>query len=106
MSNHEQLFDVKQNLLGRALRDKFSPSSVFFFQLTRFSLHQTTTEFLAFIKATVHRLVNLLEFYIAHSEILLTAWADQLSLNKLCSACAKQNVAVKTARDTYSLLAK
>ena len=28
--NHKQLFDVSQNLLGRALKNKFSPSSLFF----------------------------------------------------------------------------
>ena len=32
--NHEQLFDV--NLLARALKNEFSPSSVFYSQLTRF----------------------------------------------------------------------
>ena len=39
-------------------------------------------------------------FLLALSEILLTACADQLlynlSLIKLCSACAKQNATVKT----------
>ena len=46
----------------------------------------------------------------AHSEILLTACADQLlynlSLTRLCSACVKQNTAVKTAIDAFSLPAK
>ena len=53
-------------------------------------------------------LISLLEFHIALSKILLVASADQLyiSLNKLCSACAKQNAAVKTARDACLLLAK
>ena len=41
---------------------------------------------------------------------MLTASADQLlynlSLIKLCSACVKQNTAVKTASDACSLLAK
>ena len=45
---HEQLFHVDQNLLAKALKNTFSPSSVFFF-----SLHPTTTinEFLIFIKS-------------------------------------------------------
>ena len=55
-------------------------------------------------------MIGLLEFHIAHSEILLTACADQLlyswSLINLYSACAKQNAAVKTASDAYSLLVK
>ena len=54
-------------------------------------------------------LTGLFEFHIALSEILLTAYADQLlynlSLIKLCSACAKQNVVVNTT-DTCSLFAK
>ena len=54
-------------------------------------------------------LIGLFEFHIALSEILLTAYADQLlynlSLIKLCSACAKQNVVVNTT-DTCSLFAK
>ena len=58
----------------------------------------------------MRNLIGLLEFHIAHSEILLTACADQLlynlSLIKLCSANAKQNAAVKTASDACSLLAK
>ena len=49
------------------------------------------------------------EFNIALSEILLTVCADQLlhnlSLIKLCSACAKQNAAVNGS-DVSSLLAK
>ena len=59
------------------------------------------------------RFIGFFEFHIAHSEILLTAFADQLlynlynlSLNKLSSACVKQNIAVKTAVDACSLLAK
>ena len=40
--------------------------------------------------------------------MLLTARSDQLlynlSLIKLCSACVKQNTAVKTAIDVFSLL--
>ena len=55
-------------------------------------------------------LICLLEFHIAFSKILLTTCADQLlyhlSSIKLCSACAKQNAAVKIARDACSLLAK
>ena len=50
-------------------------------------------------------MIGLLEFHIAHSKILLTAGADQLlynlSLVKLCSACA-----IKNASDASSLLAK
>ena len=57
----------------------------------------------------MRNLIGLLEFHIAHSEILLTACADQLlynlSLIKLCSACAKQNTSVN-ASDACSLLAK
>ena len=53
----------------------------------------------------MRNLIGLLEFHIAHSEILLTACADQLlynlSLIKLCSACA-----IKNTSDAYSLLAK
>ena len=56
-------------------------------------------------------LIGFLEFHIAHSEILLTACTDDqllynLSLFKLCSACVKQNIAVKTSIDACSLLAK
>ena len=39
--------------LAAALKNIFSPSSVFFF----FSLHQTIKEFLAFIKTTIHTFV-------------------------------------------------
>ena len=50
-------------------------------------------------------MIGLFEFH-----ILLTACADQLwynlSLTKLCSACAKQNAAVKTTSDACSLIAK
>ena len=49
------------------------------------------------------------EFHIALSEILSTAWLDQLSYNfsliKLYLACAKQNTSVN-ASDACSLLAK
>ena len=55
-------------------------------------------------------MIGLLEFHIAHSEILLTACACQLLYNlgliKLCLACAKQNAAVKTTSDASSLLEK
>ena len=55
-------------------------------------------------------MIGLLEFQIAHSEILLTACADQLlynlSLIKLCSTCAKQIASAKTSSDACSLLAK
>ena len=118
-----------KKLLARSLKSTFSPSSVFVF----FSLHQTTKQFLAFIKPTVHpfvisvtcawfsvdwltnfqrweNLIGFFEFHIAHSEILLTACLDQLlynlSLIKLCLACVKQNAVVKTKIDTSSLLAK
>ena len=49
-------------------------------------------------------LIGLLEFHIAHSEILLTAGADQLynlSLFKLCLACE-----IKNTSDACSSLAK
>ena len=53
----------------------------------------------------MRNLIGLLEFHIAHSEILLTACADQLlynlSLIKLCSVCA-----IKTTYDACSLLGK
>ena len=49
--NHKQLFDINQNLLSSNLKNKFSPTSIFF-PMTCFSLHQTTKEFLVFIKAT------------------------------------------------------
>ena len=71
---HEQLcwsmnnfYDVYQNLLARALKTKFSPSSGF-----------------------------LLKYHVAHSEIMLTACTNQLlynlSLIKLCSACVNKFV--------------
>ena len=44
---------AKKKLAG-ALKNIFSPSSVFFFF---FSLHQTIKEFLAFIKTTIHTFV-------------------------------------------------
>ena len=44
-------------------------------------------------------LIGLLEFHIAHPEILLTACANQ-------SLCAKQNAAVKTASGACSFSAK
>ena len=57
----------------------------------------------------MRNLICLLEFYIALSEILLTAGPDQLfynlSLIKLCSACAKQNAAAN-ASDASLLLTK
>ena len=53
--------------------------------------------------------MGLLEFHVAHSEILLTVCADQLSYNlsliKLYSACAKQNAAAKNASGACSFLA-
>ena len=55
----------------------------------------------------MRKLIGLLEFHIALSEILSTADADQslrnLGLIKLYSACAKQNAAVNTS-DASSLL--
>ena len=89
--NHEQLFQVNQNLLARTLRDIFSPSSVFF-QLTRFSLHRTTSKYSMIISiAWAYSVLTdwiifngdqnwlaLLKFHIALSKILLTACADQL----------------------------
>ena len=54
--------------------------------------------------------IGFFEFYLAHSEMLLTAWADQLlynlSLIKLCLTCVKPNTAGKTASDSCSILAK
>ena len=53
-------------------------------------------------------MTGLHEFDIALSKILLTAYANQLLCNlnliKLCSTCPKQNVAVRTASDTCSVL--
>ena len=50
-------------------------------------------------------MIDLLKYHIAHSEILLRVCADQLlhnlSLIKLCSACA-----IKNTSDACSLLAK
>ena len=55
-------------------------------------------------------LIGFFEFHIAHSEVLLTACADQLlynlSLIKLYSACVEQNTAVKAASNACSLLSK
>ena len=44
--------NVNKKILATALKNTFSPSTVFFF-----SLYQTTKEFLAFIKATIHAFV-------------------------------------------------
>ena len=49
---HEQLFHVNKKYLAIALKNTVSQSSVFFF-----CLHETTKEFLAFIKATIHAFV-------------------------------------------------
>ena len=55
-------------------------------------------------------MICFLKVHVAHSDTLLTAFADQLlynfSLVKLCSACATQNAAVKTPSDGCSSLAK
>ena len=55
-------------------------------------------------------MIDFFEFHIARSERLLTACADQLSCNlsliKLCSACVKQNTALKTAINACSLIAR
>ena len=55
-------------------------------------------------------MIGLLEFHIAMSKILLTGCSDQLLYNlssiKLCSASAKQNAAVNSASNAYSLLQK
>ena len=57
----------------------------------------------------MRNVIGLLEFDIALSKILLRACADQLlynlSLSKLCSASATQNVAIN-ASSACSLLAK
>ena len=54
-------------------------------------------------------LIDLLEFYIALSEMLLTISANQefnnLNLIKLWLACAKQNAVVKVTSDACSMLA-
>ena len=54
-------------------------------------------------------LIDLPQFHIALSKILLTVCANQLmynlSLTKLCSVCAKQKATVN-ASDACSLLAK
>ena len=47
-------FDVNRNLLTRALKNIFSPFSVVFFHFASFSVHQTTKEFLAFIKEELY----------------------------------------------------
>ena len=90
--------------------------AMIFFQLTVFSLHETTKDFLAFTKTIVNvftislsihhatlidlaifwkwrNLIGLFEFDIALSEILLIAFINyfNVNLNKLYSACAKQN---------------
>ena len=94
--------------------------------MTSSSLHQTTKEFFAFIKATVQAFVISITFAIFNVDWLanfqrwanligflechITACADQLLYNlsfiKLYSACGKQNAEVKTAIDACSLLAK
>ena len=55
-------------------------------------------------------MIGFFELNIVHTEIPLTTCTDQLQYNlslvKLCSACVKQNAAVKTASDACSLLAK
>ena len=55
-------------------------------------------------------MIDLFEFNIAHTEVLLTAVADQLlynlSLIKLCLVFLKQKTAVKTEIDACSLLPK
>ena len=65
-------------------------------------LYSTLIDWLIF---KVNNLIGLLEFYVAHSELLLTACPDQslysLSLIKLSSACA-----IKNTSDACSLLAK
>ena len=119
--NHEKHFDVNQNLLAEALKNKFSPSFVFFFlPIDTFlstsnkqeisCLHKSNYTCICFFYhiCFIQRwwvnfqsranLIGLLEFHIALSETLLTACAYQLlykwNLIKLCSAYAKQNAAV------------
>ena len=50
-------------------------------------------------------MIGFFEFHKAHSEILLTACADQLFYN-LSSGCVKHNTAVKTVIDDCYLFAK
>ena len=123
--NNEQLSNVNQNLLTRALKINIHHIPFFFFfSIDTFSLHHRSKEFVASIKATVHTIfisitcallsinfladfkrlanwISFLELHMALCEIFLTAYRDQLSYNlsliKLCSACVKQKVAVKTA---------
>ena len=53
-------------------------------------------------------MIGFFVFHVTHYELLSIACVDQLlynsSLIKLCSGCVKQNTAVKTASDAYSLL--
>ena len=74
--NHEQLLDVDQNLLARALKNLFSPSSAF---LSLYN-EQTRNFFLSW-KQLWANLIGSFQFDIAHSKILLTDCADQLFYN-------------------------
>ena len=48
---HEQLFHINKKILARTFKKYIFTMSFFL------SLHQTTKEFLAFIKATIHAFV-------------------------------------------------
>ena len=54
MLKHKKCFNVNENLLARALKNKFSPSSDF----SSLYIARTTEEFLAFIKAKLPIFVN------------------------------------------------
>ena len=89
-------FNIYRNLIARVLKNIFTAS--IFFQLTRFSVHWITNEFLGFIKATVDVilksitceplifevgqiwLIGLLELDIALSKILYKSLAGLIIL--------------------------
>ena len=70
-------------------------------------LHSTLTDWLANFERWAS-LICLLKFDIAFSEILVTAYADQLLYNlnliKLCLVCPKQVTTVKMVSDACSIL--
>ena len=84
-------YDVNQNLLTRALKNQFLPSFVFFCnRYVSFYMEQPSNFLLSFLSQVLYStLIDwlmfkgdefdcLLEFHIAHSEILSKACADQL----------------------------
>ena len=78
--------------------------TIFFFPL---SLHRTTKKVLTFIKATVHTLFISITCALFNVDWLTNLQGrvnfNNLSLIKLCLACAKQNLTVKTANDACLL---